>query len=155
MTKRSDQNKQATAEELVRITGKTSVALRREDIATAQSAIGTLTARLGGFTERLNLQKRAGQAKRGTQGPLRVVVERACAFLGPNPSLASVLGVLTNDGPIDDWYEALHDPIDLHCFEINEETRTLDYDNRNGEKRSASLKTVENYIANFRRSQPQ
>jgi len=64
-------------------------------------------------------QSSAGRKKKGYRGPLHRGIERLCRDL-EHPDLVSLLQILENVELIEDQYESLSEPIDVHEFNLVE-----------------------------------
>ena len=88
-------------------------------------------------------KKLAGEAKQGSYGAPRALVER----LLPE-SLEDLLSMLTNENDeLADACESLSAPICFRDPKVDPEAQRVYYRNRHGKEVSVAFKTLENYIS--------
>ena len=111
----------------------------------------------------LDQQSRAGKGRRGYRSPLNKLVRRICERL-ENPSITDVLEKMEDDDLIKDLFYSDSDPIPINQISVNpahwEDLGTVDllregkiiFRDRKGNEKHARVKTIQNYISDYKKS---
>jgi len=96
-------------------------------------------------------QRKAGQGKRGKEGPLRQTVKRIMSNQTcPGPD--GVIAAMCDLEHMEDLYYARTDPLPLRIQEVDTDAKRVFYSRRDGEEGSASFKRIANLVGEILKS---